>query len=53
MSGLNEEDERHDSGVSSGIIQVSVPSCLYVPLFAWNDEGTVNELFQDAKCSSI
>ena len=52
MNALSEEDESHDAGPSSSVI-FSVASCSYVPLFTLNDEATVNDLFQDAKCSSI
>lgn len=53
MSALSEEDERHDSAVSSGVIQLPGASGSWVPLFPWRDVGTLSELFQDAKCSSI
>lgn len=53
MSALREKDERHNPGVSSSVIQLSVSSCSYFPLFTLNDEATVNDLFQDVKCSSI
>lgn len=53
MSALSEEDERHDSGVSLGVVHLSAACCSYVPLFILNDEGSVNELFQGAQCSTI
>ena len=50
MSALSEEDERHDDGVSSRVILcyfLSICSAVH------NNEVIVNDLFQDAKCSTI